>query len=448
MELACGVSSTIEKAGEKGRLDMLNKCVVASVQSMRGKRLESWDPNSFSHIIIDECHHVLANSYQKVMQHFKSARVLGVTATADRGNKKDLGQFFETIAFEYALTDAIKDGFLSPLVAKTIPIDIDLTKVKTLAGDFSEKDLGSALDPYLEAIAGQIPSDRKTLIFLPLIATSKKMCQFLHEMGHKARHIDGTSENRKELLSWYAEPGPKALCNSLLLTEGFDQPDIDCVVPLRPTKVRSFYAQQVGRGTRIFPGKKDLLILDFLYQTAKHDLIKPASLVCGTPEVREIMEKLQDESPTQMNLMELESTAHVEREEALAEQLKAKANKKKRTVDPLEFALSIHSEDLEDYEPTMNWHKHPASDGQIQALQKFGIDVDEVPSKGYASMLLDKLFVRAKKGLCRPKQIRLLTKFGVKDAQNLQFKVASKLIDTAAKNGWCLTDRQIEEGMM
>lgn len=446
MMAACGVSSTIEKANEKGCLDLFSKCVIGSVQSLRGKRLEQWDPDAFTHIIVDECHHIMAKSYQAVLDHF-NAKVLGVTATADRGDKKDLGQIFESIAFEYGLVDAIKDGYLCPLTAQTIPIDIDLTNVRTLAGDYSDKDLGSALDPYLEQISQHIPKDRKTLIFLPLIATSKKMCEFLRLAGHQARHIDGTSQDRHDRLEWFAQPGPKVLCNSMLLTEGFDQPDVDCIVCLRPTKVRALYAQIIGRGTRIAPGKKNLLILDFLYHTAKHDLVKPASLVCGTPAVREIMEKMQDSSGGQMDLLELESAAHYEREEALAQQLRDKAKKKARTVDPLEFALSIHSEDLEEYEPTMVWEKGPPSKKQLATLEKFGFDVESIPNKGYASALLDKLFARSKMDLCSAKQIKLLTKFGVKDAQSISFKDASKIIDFAANNGWYLSNETLKVGL-
>jgi len=439
MSAACGIASTIEKANERGRLDMFARCVVGSVQTLRGKRLKAWAPDAFTHIIIDEAHHALADSYQHLLSHFKTARVLGVTATADRGDKKNLGQYFESIAFEYDLIQAIKDGFLAPLTAQTIPINIDLTGVKNIAGDYSDKDLGNAIDPYLESIAREIPRDRKTLVFLPLIATSKKMRDFLRYNGHAARHIDGVTEDRKGVLSWFAEPGPRVLCNSMLLTEGFDQPDVDCVVCLRPTKVRALYAQIIGRGTRIAPGKKDLLILDFLYHTAKHDLIKPAALICKTPEIREIMSKQLDSKGGQMDLIELESTAHVEREKALAEKLKQQANKKRRSVNPLEFALSIHDEDLEEFEPAFAWQKRPASDKQLDTLEKFGFNRDDIPNKGYASMLLDKLITRSKANLARPKQIKLLTRLGVQDAQGLKFKTASALIDKAAKNGWRLS---------
>ena len=438
MEIACGVFSTIEKANERGRLDMFSRCVVASVQSLRGKRLKTWAPDAFTHIIIDECHHALSVSYQNVLQHFSGAKVLGVTATADRGDKKNLGQYFETKAFEYELTEAIKDGYLSQITAETIPIKIDLTSVGSRAGDYSVDDLGNAIDPYLESIAKEIPKDRKTLVFLPLIATSKKMRDFLRYNGHEAQHIDGVTEDRKAVLKWYSEPGPKVLCNSMLLTEGFDQPDIDCVVCLRPTKVRALYAQIIGRGTRPAPGKKNLLILDFLYHTAKHDLIKPANLICKTPETRAIMTETLDSKGGQMDLLELESTAHIEREKALAEKLRAQANKKKRSVNPLEFALSIHSEDLEEFEPVFAWQKRPASDKQLDTLERFGFNRDDIPNKGYASALLDKLFSRAKKDLARPKQIKVLEGLGVKNAQDLKFKTASALIDKAASNGWRL----------
>lgn len=200
------------------------------------------------------------------MSYFDKAKVLGVTATPDRGDMKNLGSYFESLAYEYTLPKAIKEGYLSPIKALTIPLKLDLTGVSQQAGDFKASEIGTALDPYLEQIADEMLKyckDRKTVVFLPLIKTSQKFTRILQEKGFKAAEVNGDSDNRAQVLEDFENDRYNVLCNSMLLTEGWDCPSVDCVIVLRPTKVRSLYSQMVGRGTRLHPGKENLLVLDF-----------------------------------------------------------------------------------------------------------------------------------------------------------------------------------------
>lgn len=214
---ATNLPCAFEKAGESS-LDSLASITCASVQTlMRKPRLNRFSPRYYDTIIVDEAHHALSDSYQNILGYFSSARVLGVTATPDRGDKRNLGAYFQDIAFEYSIRDAIKENYLSKILVKTVPLKISLDGVKTTAGDFSADDLGSAIDPYLEEIAKHIPKDRKTLIFLPLIATSKRMTEILQSLGHKAEHIDGTSPDRREILERLHTGECSVLCNSMLL---------------------------------------------------------------------------------------------------------------------------------------------------------------------------------------------------------------------------------------
>lgn len=145
-------------------------------------------------------------------------------------------------------------------------------------------ELGTALDPYLEQIAAEMVQrcrGRKTVVFLPLIKTSQKFRDLLNAKGLQAAEVNGQSTDRKEVLADFDAGKYNVLCNSMLLTEGWDCPSVDCVVVLRPTKVRSLYSQMVGRGTRLSEGKADLLLLDFLWMTDKHELLPP-----GRPGVR------------------------------------------------------------------------------------------------------------------------------------------------------------------
>ena len=172
-----GLRCSIEKA-EETCLGTWERVTVGSVQSfMRPTRLERFREDYFRTIIVDEAHHALSEGYQRVLAHFPGANVLGVTATPDRGDMRDLGQYFDSLAYEYTLPQAIRDGFLCPIRAMTIPLKLDLTGVAVRNGDFRAEEVGSALDPYLEQIATEMErtcKDRKTVVFLPLIKTSQK----------------------------------------------------------------------------------------------------------------------------------------------------------------------------------------------------------------------------------------------------------------------------------
>ena len=169
-----GIRSSLEKA-ESSCLDSWYRVTVGSVQTlMREKRLTQFDPEYFDVIIIDEAHHCISDSYQRILDYFSAAQVLGVTATPDRGDMKNLGSVFESLAYEYTLPRAIKEGYLSPIKAVTIPLKLDLTGVSTQAGDFKASDIDTALDPYLYQIAEEQKNyckDRKTVVVLTLEKT-------------------------------------------------------------------------------------------------------------------------------------------------------------------------------------------------------------------------------------------------------------------------------------
>ena len=261
-----GLGCAVEKA-EESCLGSWFRITVGSVQTlMRQSRLERFSQDYFNTIIIDEAHHCVSGSYQRILQYFSEAKVLGVTATPDRGDMKNLGSVFESLAYEYSLPQAIREGYLSPIKALTVPLKMDLTGVGIQSGDFKAGDLGTALDPYLEQIAVEMEKvcrDRKTVVFLPLVKTSQKFRDILNAHGFRAAEVNGESRDRNEILKQFDAGEYNALCNSMLLTEGWDCPSVDCIVVLRPTKVRSLYSQMVGRGTRLSPGKDHLLLLIF-----------------------------------------------------------------------------------------------------------------------------------------------------------------------------------------
>ena len=356
-----GLASAVEKA-EQTCLDSWCRVVVGSVQRLqRPARLEQFPADYFGTIIIDEAHHAITDGYQRVLEHFPEANVLGVTATPDRGDMRNLGEVFDSLAYEYKLTQAIREGYLCPILAQTIPLQLDISQVTLSGGDFAVGGLGTALDPYLEQIASEMQTacaGRKTVVFLPLIKTSQKFRDILNSKGFRAAEVNGQSEDRAEILSDFSNGKYNVLCNSMLLTEGWDCPSVDCIVVLRPTKVRSLYSQMVGRGTRLSPetGKKDLLLLDFLWLTERHELCRPADIICENREVsRKMTENLaQAGCPEDIEQAAEQASADVvaQREEALAKQLAEMRRRKKKLVDPLQYEMSIQAEDLTVYVPS------------------------------------------------------------------------------------------------
>lgn len=446
LERSTGLLTAKEKA-EETCLGSWFRVVVGSVQSMmRENRLARFSRDYFTSIIIDEAHHCLTDSYQKVLQHFDGAKVLGVTATPDRSDMRNLGQFFDSLAYEYTLPRAIREGYLCKIKAMTIPLKIDITGVKQQSGDFALADVGTALDPYLEEIAREMSKhcrNRKTVVFLPLIKTSQKMCRLLNEHGFQAAEVNGNSPDRAEILTDFDQGKYNVLCNSMLLTEGWDCPSVDCIVVLRPTKVRSLYCQMVGRGTRLSPdtGKEELLLLDFLWHTSRHDLCRPAHLICENPEVADKMTENMNEDPE--NAVDIEAAEKQaaqdvlkEREEALAKQLQEMRKRKRALVDPLQFEMSIAAEDLSSYVPAFGWQMAPPSDKQLAMLEKRGIFPDEINNAGKAALLLDRLQKRQAEGLTTPKQIRFLESRGFQHVGTWTFDSAKHLIDRIAANGW------------
>ncbi|MDE8264042.1 DEAD/DEAH box helicase [Erysipelothrix rhusiopathiae] len=448
---ASGIRTALEKA-ESTSLNSWERVVVGSVQTlMREKRLHQFSKEHFDFIVVDEAHHCISDSYQTVLSYFENADVLGVTATPDRGDMKNLGRYFETLAYQYSLPQAIREGYLSPIKALTIPLQLDLSSVSQQAGDFKASDIGTALDPYLYQIADEMVKhckNRKTVVFLPLVVTSQKFRDILNEKGFSAAEVNGSSPDRTEILEDFENNRYNVLCNSMLLTEGWDSPAVDCIVVLRPTKVRSLYSQMVGRGTRLYPGKAELLLLDFLWHTERHDLVHPAHLIAENEEVAKAITKISEDNAgiaLDIELLEEKAKEDVvsQREEALAEQLAQMRKRKRALVDPLQFELSIQAEDLSNYVPSFGWEMGPPTTKQLQQLEKAGILPDEIDNAGKASLLIDRINKRRDAGLATPKQIRLLERFDFQHVGSWSFEAANKMISRIAAQGW----RQVPPGV-
>lgn len=442
---ATGLESVLEKA-ESSSLGSSVPVTVGSVQSLaQEKRLARFPSDYFQDIIVDEAHHCLSDSYKRVLAHFPKANILGVTATPDRGDMKNLGEFFDNKAYEYSMNEAIRQGYLCPIKAQMIPLELDISGVGVSNGDYAVGEIGTALEPYLHQIAHEMLrycKGRKTVVFLPLIKTSQKFCQMLNDIGLSAAEVNGDSTDRSEVLADFEAGKYDVLCNSMLLTEGWDCPSVDCIVVLRPTKVRGLYQQMVGRGMRLSPetGKEHLLLLDFLWMTERHDLCRPSSLISKDASIAKKIDDRLKKCDEQFDLIEAEEQAErdvlAEREEALAAQLAAMRMRKKKLVDPLQYALSIAAEDLTNYVPTFAWEMAPPSEKQLEFLERRGIFAESIENMGKAALLIDRLKRRQDEGLSTPKQIRCLERYGFRQVGTWQFADASRMISRLSMNSW------------
>ena len=283
--------------------------IVASVQTLaRPRRLAQLiqprgalfggERRHFQTVVIDEAHHAAAKTYQQIIDGVMGPETLlfGVSATLERGDGKGLDHVFDEIVFERDVLWMIQKGYLSDIRAVQVMLDANFGQLHTRGGDYVRGEVEDmlqaaaapkhALKAYLEHAAG-----RKAIIFTPTVETAYEFAEAFNEGGIRAGVVHGELpiEERRGILERFHEGELQVVANCAVLTEGFDEPSVDCVIIARPTKSRGMYVQMVGRGTRLFPGKRDLLVLDLVGSTTQHDLVTIASLFGVEPsgKVRE-----------------------------------------------------------------------------------------------------------------------------------------------------------------
>jgi superfamily II DNA or RNA helicase len=277
---AFGLEPELEKAD--ARASLCASVVLGSVQSLCNSRLERFPVDHFKFIWIDECHHAPSLSYRNVLNRSPGAKVFGCTATLDRLDGEGYEEVFEKVSFEKPLPELIREGWLSRIMVRTLPVPIDLRRVRLSAGDFNVADLSAAIGQEIEKAADQIVkniADRnKVLAFTPTINEARILAEHFAARGVAAEYVSGGCYDREEKITRFKDGDTKLLANCMVLSEGFDCPAIDTIVLLRPTQSRALLCQQVGRVTRLWPGKEFGLILDFFWLTARHKLCAPADL--------------------------------------------------------------------------------------------------------------------------------------------------------------------------
>lgn len=250
--------------------DMTQTVIFATVQSI-SKDLEKFSPTDFDYLIVDECHHAAANTYQKIFAYFHPKFILGLTATPERSDGEDMLELFQNVAHKMDLKTAVERGVLVPIRCIRVKTNIDLTDVRINGIKYNSQDLESKLfipernqlivDIYLKYVNG-----KKTVIFCASVDHAAEIAKLLRDSGVKAEAVSGRDrvEVREKILKDYENGSTNVLCACDLLNEGWDSPHTTVLFMARPTMSKTIYLQQLGRGTRRYPGKEDLLVVDFV----------------------------------------------------------------------------------------------------------------------------------------------------------------------------------------
>jgi superfamily II DNA or RNA helicase len=488
-----GVSPQIEMAAHWATPEWLDwdhaptRVIVSSVQTLSTGRMKRF-ASGFDLLVIDEAHHAPAESYRRVIEHFRAInpemRVLGVTATPDRADELALGSVFETVAHSYDIADAVTDGWLTPIRQTSVNVaGLDYSSVRTTAGDLNGADLSKILneEKTLHQIAHptiEVARGRRAIVFCASVEQATRIGEIINRWkGGSAAMVSGETPKleRQAILSRFARGQTQFLCNCGVLTEGFDDPGVEVVVLARPTKSRALFAQMVGRGTRPLPGIVDgpetaaarvaaiaasakpcCEVIDFVGNTGRHRLISVSDILGGNdPEpVRDLAAEIARKAGRGADVESalVEARARIEEERRRAEEeaerraaakklrdeqiareaarranLRARADYRTSTVDPFEV-LGVRR----DPAALAKWSGsgRPISDKQAQMLARSGIDPRSINGDD-ARRLCQEIIARFKTGKCTYKQAAILRKNGLDP--NMSKADATKALDAIFK---------------
>lgn len=407
-----GLTPTVISGTVKQSTD--SHITVCSIQTLsREDVLLNMPIGLFKYIILDECHHSTSSTFQAILSHFKEYKLIGFTATLERRNKTEsFVDIFDSICFEYSIDKGIAQGYLSPVRTEIVELPQIANKGNN-SKELAEANLYHIAD-HLQGFA-----DRKALVFMPTVELSIKFAEVLQETNINARHVDGSSPDREEIISSFKKNEFNFLLSKNLLLEGFDVPDVNLLVLLRPTDSRIIYAQAIGRGIRIAEGKSECLVLDYMGLTIQHELYKQPLL--KAPKGKETREAIAREKAIRDDYNRF-----------LSSLLKERNPEGKSLYNPYEMKGLFPQ--LEEFSNPKSQLQYP-SDKQIKALVGFRIKPCWSVSKLAASYLLDILFKRANAGHCTIAQGQALKRVGVKNSFSTPFSLVSSIIQQRNHRG-------------
>lgn len=473
--------------------------VVASIQTLsRPSRMErlvgrgaqlGLAQEPIRTVVIDEAHHAAARTYREAVAQLggfdleQGPLVVGVTATPERGDRVGLGAVFEEIVYRRELLEMMQAGYLCDLRAVRVQVEVDLDQIRAREGDFAEDELGRALvessAPEHALVAyRQHAEGRKALVFTPTVELARLMAQAFSEAGIAAGLLTGGTPHQERVatLASFRSGGIQVLANCTVLTEGYDEPSVECLIMARPTKSRPLYLQMIGRGTRRAPGKADCLVIDLLGNSRRHQLMAVATLAGLPPEVvegrsvlRALAERPQEvaEAPSgRMVGEEVDLFAESQLSWAPADgfyvlsggeagkvvirqddqgawsvTVLPRTGAPERLADGLDAGYAqgvaedwvrhVRAERLSDR--SADWRSRPVTERQMAVLRSRGIPMRGNMTAGEASALLDVASASSALASATPKQLWRLRQMGIRTRPGLTKREASALIDRAMK---------------
>lgn len=293
---------------QAGRTSNGEEVISASIQSLTSKdRYKKFPKDYFDIIITDEAHHAVADTYQRLYKYFKPRLHLGFTATPNRHDKIGLSPIFKKVIFQYSLKRGVEEGYLSDIECIRAKVQVDFSSIRSRAGEFVTEDLEKVMlrENNVKAIAQAYKHYAKgqTLIFTCSVGHAKAIAEKIPD----SKVILGETpiEERRQIIEDFKNNKFRCLINCMVLTEGADIPNIETIIMARPTQSEGLYQQMVGRGTRLYPGKEKLRLIDVVGVTACHKLCTFPDLLGIDTSL--IPDRLQDE--LQGSLLEIESKA-------------------------------------------------------------------------------------------------------------------------------------------
>ena len=337
------------------------------------RRLERIPQDTFDAVIFDECHHATSKSWRAVADHFAGAKLrLGLSATPERTDGSDLSHLFSEIAYSMTVEEAVNEGYLVPPIARQCLTSCNLSNVKTVGGDFNEGQLAAVVDceernAFVVEKYVQYATGRRAIAFTVTIDHARNLAAAFQAERINADWVTGDSPDRSEKLAAFAKGEIKVLASCMVLSEGFDDPGVDCILLCRPTKSKSLFTQMCGRGLRLNDGKQDCLIIDFTDNAGRHSLASVWKWMGYTKQ------------PKDDELLEIGKEKQERESRVIAVDADRSINLLLPPPElPAGFAYGQHA-----------WHFEPPTERQLAFLEQLGYNVrDNDFSRGQASAII------------------------------------------------------------
>jgi hypothetical protein len=409
MELLDQAERTMQKFGVVGKvLSVFNREFAGITADERRTAL----------VVFDEAHHAVASSWARFSETFTGPKV-AVTATPDRMDRQKLEAVGFDPCYEIAIRTLIEQGHLVRPLAYKMPVELSGILMR-------------GYDEPMEAIADSIVEEmkrwdrKKAIAFLPDVESSEKLVGLLNQRGCRSAHVDGSTHDymRSHAIESYKTGELKVLCNVNLFTEGFDAPETDCVILLRPTQSRALWVQMIGRGLRTAPGKADCLILDPMWVSGEN-AFQPADAFTVFPGAKA---GVKEGGCCPMDVAEV---CDRDAEQKMIDRI-AKEERRQQAKDAREkgfIDLSVACACFGFILPPAGKDEAPMTSGQKAELERFKVYAVEVTGS-QASWMIGRLQARERLGLATVKQVRKLRQFGVGGALKMTVAQASARIGT------------------